>query len=122
MNYTRIYADKDGESHMETVEVELHATNYAPPIPPLLLSSFARATQYGFLSAPPGYPGGWHPTPLRQLAIVGSGEWEIETSDGDIRRFGPGSCVLAEDRTGKGHDSRQVAGRPVNLILVHLAD
>ena len=122
MQYTRIYADQDGDSHMETVEVELHASNYAPPSPTLLLSSFLPATQYGFLSAPPGYPGGWHPTPVRQLAVVGSGVWEIETSDGDVRRLGPGSCVLAEDRTGKGHDSRQGDGAPVDLNLVQLAD
>ena len=122
MHYTRIYADADGESHFETVEVTLSATDYAPPTPPLLLSSFVPAARYGFLRAAAGWTGGWHPTPVRQLAVVVAGEWEIETSDGDIRRFGPGSCVLAEDRTGKGHDSRQVAGRPFELVVVHRAE
>ena len=42
---------------MESLEVELHATNYAPPGSPLLLWSFVPATQCGFLSAAPGYPG-----------------------------------------------------------------
>jgi hypothetical protein len=123
MHYTRIYADADGESHFDAVEVELHPTDYAPPLPALLLSSFTPATQYGFLRVPGDFTGGWHPTPVRQFAVVMAGEWEIETSDGQIRRFGPGSCVLAEDRQGRGHDSRQVTGTPpIELVLVHLAD
>jgi hypothetical protein len=122
MQYTRIYADAEGESHFDTVEVALSPTNYVPPTPPLMLSSFVPATQYAFLRAAAGWTGGWHRTPVRQLAVVVSGEWEIETSDRDIRRFGPGSCVLAEDRTGKGHDSRQVAGAPIDLVVVHLPD
>jgi len=36
-----------------------------------------------------------------------TGEVEFETSDGDIRRLPPGSVVLAEDTTGKGHITRQ---------------
>ena len=57
MHYTRVYADADGESHFDTVELELHASNYAPPLQPLLLSSFTAATQYGFLRAPGDFRG-----------------------------------------------------------------
>jgi uncharacterized cupin superfamily protein len=35
--------------------------------------------------------------------IVLSGEMEIETSAGDIRRFRPGDILLADDMTGSGH-------------------
>jgi hypothetical protein len=37
-----------------------------------------------------------------------SGELEVEVSDGEIRRFGPGSVILVEDTSGKGHVSRVV--------------
>ena len=40
-----------------------------------------------------------------------SGEIEAEVSDGDVRRFGPGSITLVEDLSGKGHASRVVGVR-----------
>ena len=40
MKYTRIYADEAGESHFEDVEIKLTQVNFAPPAPPLNLSSF----------------------------------------------------------------------------------
>ncbi len=63
MKYTRIYADPGGESHFTDVEVELTQVDFAPPAPPMHLSSFCPATQYGFLAAPAGWDGDWHPTP-----------------------------------------------------------
>ena len=52
MKYTRVYADENGESHFEDVEVEFSSVDFAPPAPPLDLSAFTPATQYGFLRAP----------------------------------------------------------------------
>ena len=40
MIYTRLYSDAHGESHFEDVGIELTLTNYAPPAPPLELTSF----------------------------------------------------------------------------------
>jgi len=45
MKYTRVYADENGESHFEDVEVEFSPVDFAPPAPPLDLSAFAPATQ-----------------------------------------------------------------------------
>jgi hypothetical protein len=38
MRYTRIFANEQGESPIEDVEVELTARDFAPPAPPLDLS------------------------------------------------------------------------------------
>jgi hypothetical protein len=35
---------------------------------------------------------------------------EITTGDGEIRLFGPGSIVLVDDTTGKGHNTRVPGG------------
>jgi uncharacterized cupin superfamily protein len=60
-----------------------------------------------FVTHPPGLGVvDWHNPPERQLVIFLTGETEFETSDGDVRRVGPGSVVLAEDTWGKGHISR----------------
>ena len=120
MKYTQVYADENGESHFEDVEVEFSPVDFAPPAPPLDLSAFAPATQYGFLRAPAGWLGDWHPAPRRQIIFYLAGEIEAEVSDGEVRRFGPGSVTLVEDTTGKGHKSRVVGTTDVLSAVVQL--
>ena len=109
MGYVRLYSDSSGESHFKNVEDELTSSDFAPPAAPLNLSPLLPATQAGFLGAPAGWQGDWHPSSGRHLFFVISGEWEVEASDGEIRRFGPGSVLLVEDTTGKGHASRVIS-------------
>ena len=120
MKYVRLYADASGESHFEDLEMALTPVDFAPPAPPINVSAFAPATAYGFLSPPPGWDGGWHPTPARQILFYLSGEIEAEVSDGEVRRFGPGSITLVEDMSGKRHASRVVGVIDVLLAVVQL--
>ena len=122
MKYTRYYADESGESHIEDVEVELTPRDFAPPAPPLHLSPMVPATGVAFVRFPAGWDGDWHPTPRRQLFFFLAGELEGETSDGERRRYGPGSAALLEDTTGKGHRSRVVGDGEVLAAVVQLAD
>lgn len=122
MKYVRIYADANGESHFEDVEVELTPVDFAPPAPPMNLSAFTPATKFGFVSAPLGWYGDWHPTPRQQIFFSLSGEIEAEVSDGEKRRLGPGSVTLLEDTTGKGHTTRVVGTADVLLAVVQLED
>jgi len=122
MKYTRFYADASGESHMEDVEASFTSQNFAPPAPPLELSPIVPATGAGFLRFPAGWSGDWHPSPRRQYLIFVAGEVEGETSDGQTRRFGPGSVVLLEDTTGKGHRSRVVSDGAALAAVVQLPD
>jgi len=103
MEYTRVYCDAEGGSHFEDVEIELTEIDFAPPAPPLNLSSPIPTAQCVFGTAPASWYGDWHPTPRRQFYIQISGEIEAEVSDGEVRRFGSGSIVLLEDVTGRGH-------------------
>ena len=120
MKYTRIYADKEGESHFIDVEIELESVEFAPPAPPVNLSSFTLATQYAFCVFPSGWYGDWHPTPKKQTFLFLSGEMEVRVGDGEERRFGAGSIVLVEDTTGKGHVSRVVSSTDVVTAVVQL--
>jgi hypothetical protein len=104
--YTRLDADEQGESHFTEVEIDLAWIDYAPPAPRLELSSITTATQFGFMNAPPGWSSEWHPTSVRNIFFVLTGEWEVTASDGESRRFGSGSVLLVEDTIGKGHSSR----------------
>jgi hypothetical protein len=49
-----------------------------------------------------------------------SGVIEGETSDGAVRRFGPGSVSLLEDTTGKGHRSRVISDEGATTVVVQL--
>jgi hypothetical protein len=122
MTYTRLYSDQQGESHFEDVEINLAMTDYAPPAPPLELSSFTTAKQFGFMKAPAGWSSDWHLTPARNIFIVVSGEWEVTASDGETQRFGAGSVLLVEDTSGKGHSSRVVGEADSLAAMVELVD
>lgn len=121
MRYPRLYTGTNGESHFEDIEIDLPLTEYAPPAPPLRLSSFTPATQFGFMNAPAGWSSDWHPTSKRNIFFVLSGEWEVTASDGESRRFPAGSVLLVEDTTGKGHSSRVVGETDSLAAMVQLA-
>jgi hypothetical protein len=103
----RIYADANGETHMQDVEMPLLPRVLFKDNPPLRLSDTLAASGIHFCRVPSGTgEAGWHNPPRRMLTIWLTGEVEFETSDGDIRRVAAGSVVLAEDTTGRGHISR----------------
>jgi quercetin dioxygenase-like cupin family protein len=122
MMYARIYADPAGQSHFDDIEVELTQTDFAPPAPPLNLSSFGPALKYAFCSFPAGWRGDWHPTPGRQLFFFLSGEVAVQVGDGQVRHFGTGCVVLAEDTTGNGHVSWVVTKTGALAAVVELPD
>ena len=122
MKYTRIFSDEKGESHFKDVDIEFETVEFAPPAPPVNLSSFDPATQIAFGIWPSGWSGDWHPSPRRQFLIYLSGEGEVTVSDGEVRRFGAGSIVLVEDTTGKGHISKVVGSMDNVVAVVQLPD
>lgn len=65
-----------------------------------------------------GYVNDGHPAPRRQFVLVSAGEVEVTVSDGEVRRFGPGSVFLDDD-TGKGHRTRAVG--PGGCVVVWVA-
>ena len=109
LTHVKLYSDDAGESHFEDIEIDFTPTEYAPPAAPLSLSAFTPARQFGFMKAPAGWSSDWHPTSVRTMFFVLSGEWEVTASDGETRSFGGGSVLLAEDADGKGHTSRVVS-------------
>lgn len=120
MKMYRLYSGSDGESHFEEQDLKLTSVDFAPPAPPLELSEYWDAERVSILRAPPGWYGDWHPAPKRQLMFYLKGKVEGETSDGTVRTMGPGSIVLVEDTTGKGHRSRVIGTDDVIIAVVQL--
>jgi hypothetical protein len=118
MKYTRIYAGPDGESHLQDVEQEMKPAEYAST-----MSEMIAAKGVIFRESDSGeYFIDWHNAPRRQFVVNLTGEVEIETSDGDKRRFGPGSILLAEDLAGKGHISRGIGNSERRTLFIPLLD
>ncbi|MGW2651093.1 hypothetical protein ACWC2T_40985 [Streptomyces sp. NPDC001393] len=124
IQYVRLYADEAGESRFEdvTLSAEPKGVGYdsrlmaalSDPIPAVevLLRSVVKEAAS---DAP-------HNTPRRQFIVQLTGESEVETSTGEIRRFGPGSILLLEDTDGKGHTTRGLSGGERLTLVVALPD
>jgi hypothetical protein len=118
MKYTRIYADSEGESHLQDVDQEMKPADHASTMSELIAAKgvIFRESRSG------EYFVDWHNAPRRQFVVNLTGEVEIQTSDGEVRRFGPGSILLAEDLSGKGHISRGVGSAKREGLFIPLSD
>jgi hypothetical protein len=121
-NYTRLFAGHDGQSHFEEVTVELDLAEFAPTAPPMGVSPSMAASGAAFIAGPSGWVGDWHVSSARNLFVVISGEWEIESSDGTIRKFSSPDVLLAEDTSGKGHRPRVISQEDSLALVVQLAE
>lgn len=118
--YVRLYTDPEGESHFSDEEIDLQSLSFAPPAPPVNVSTFVPAKHFVVIQGPEGWFGDWHPTPYRQYFFWLRGEVEVRVSDGETRRFKTGNIILVEDTAGKGHMSRFFGGESI-LVSVQLA-
>ena len=98
-----LYSDAGGVSHFrdEVLSIGGGATGPAQ----LLLSQGAGAR---LLALNRGAKEDWHRPPGRIYLIALKGMSEVTAGDGEVRRFGPGSLLLMDDTTGKGHITRAV--------------
>jgi quercetin dioxygenase-like cupin family protein len=118
MNYVHVYADSTGASHFReehldfapgrTEETSIHA-----------LEAKGRTT---LLRLRVGAVEDWHNAPRAWFLIVLQGTSEVTTSDGQVRQFGPGSLVLLDDTTGKGHRTRTVGTIDHIAAVIPIAD
>ena len=120
--YVRILTDSGGESHFEDGEFSFRLVDFAPPAPPISVSNAMAAENVAVISSPAGWHGDWHPAPHRQLMFVLAGELEVQVSDGEVRRFGPGATLLVEDTVGRGHFSSVVGTQRCFMANVALSD
>jgi hypothetical protein len=117
VDVVRIFTGPDGESHFEDVDLDLDDLGQVGRI-----SARWPATGVQFREVDGDYELDFHTAPRRQLVVNLTGSVEIETGSGERRVFGPGSILLADDRTGHGHISRSVGGEPRTCLFVHLED
>ena len=118
MQCSRVYTDNDGETHFQTVSLDVTRTSSESG---LNLSNPFAIENLIFFEAPEDWDYRWHPAPWSQYAVIASGAFEIEVSDGEVRRLEAGDIVLLEDITGKGHVSRALPGSKATGIFIRSA-
>ena len=109
---TRLYSGSDGETHAETFDLSKTVGSQAD----LLKSNNVR-----FATRGPGTSDDWHTAPGRQYLITLKGHAEIEIGGGKIVHSTPGTVLLIEDTTGKGHRAKVTADSEWHVMFVPLA-
>lgn len=122
LEYTRIYADADGNSHFAkdsfplTERIEgAGVLDTATSALPIKRVWFRRVSENDAIGTP-------HCAPRRQFVMHLSGAVEIEVSDGTKQVFGPNEIVLAEDTHGEGHITRGVGELPRVMVVLEIAE
>jgi len=115
MRVTRVYADAAGESHFDEIDIPLQDRGAIGR-----LSEPYPANGVIFRENDADYDFDWHCAPQRQYIVLLDGAIELETSDGEKRRFGGGDILLVEDVAGRGHRTRTVDNRPRRSLFVTL--
>lgn len=111
MIVTRVYADAEGESHVEDLEIPMDAARHGI-ISDLLQVSGAVIRESNFDGPLPFHNARW-----RHLCVPIVGSFQIECSDGSYRLIKPGTIMLGEDTTGRGHRSIEVDVPRITLLL-----
>jgi quercetin dioxygenase-like cupin family protein len=101
----RVFTNDEGVSMFGEVDIEFTTQDFAPPAPPLGMSTPFPAAAVVFLHLPAGWEDAAHPAPARQLMCIVSGVAET-TANGETRRLEPGQPVLVEDTSGTGHGTK----------------
>lgn len=121
IKYWKLYADKDGETHLKEEEFVMKNTDYSPPAPPVWVAPRSRATGSTVVAFPVGWYGDYHPAPKPQWMIILKGTMEVEVSDGTKQIYPAGSFAFLDDKGSKGHISRNV-GDEVAVVWVTEVD
>ena len=122
LTFSRLVPTPDGGSRFDDFAIPVTLQNFAPPAQPFSVSPLSEASQCGFLYVPADWTGEMHPSPIRMWIFVLQGEMQFEASNGDVRRIAPGSALLLEDTTGRGHVSRVLGNSDVTLAVVRLPE
>jgi hypothetical protein len=121
-SYIRVYADAQGESHFDEVEVTFNAIDFAPPLPPINFANLFTVSQCSLISGPKEADfDELHQAPRRQLLCLLQGQSKVRTSDGEVREFNPGDMLLVEDTTGKGHSGQFTSDEDVVALVIVLS-
>ena len=118
MKITHMFTGTDGQTHFRELNIPTKAAadsgRQATDPLPSIGAGLGEATQ-----ARPQLD--WHNAPRRQMVAVLTGGIEITTGDGTVREFRAGDIFFADDMTGQGHKTRDLAV-PTRVLYVYVEE
>lgn len=115
MKITKVFSDKNGESHFEDLEIPLIDQGEIG-----FLSEDIQVKRLQFRTVSADYDYDFHCAPQKQYIVLLDGGVEIETSSGEIRKFRTGEILLAEDTSGKGHKTKNLERKERTSLFIHI--
>lgn len=106
ISITRIFTGSDGQSHDEPITDLRFIAD--PSRSGLEASEVVKVSGLQFARTRPGWARDWHLAERHQYIVTLSGKGEIEVAGGRKVSLEPGTVILEEDATGKGHISRTI--------------
>lgn len=116
VSYVRLYADAAGVSHFSDEKRVIKPEDSAAG--PLIGQPIENVQGARLVSLQRNAVLDFHAASRRQYIAILRGAVEMETGDGSVRRFLPGSLILVEDTTGKGHITRSVGNEDLIALFV----
>jgi hypothetical protein len=113
MKMLGLFSGDDGESHFREVELPQVNTAWGSAKSPI-----QECAGWEIGETPPGRFIDWHVARVPRVLIVLSGQLEVGVGSGEVRRFGAGAALYAQDTTGRGHTSRFVGDTPTRMITI----
>lgn len=108
-----LYTGPDGQAYVKTIEVAARHNGVVDLLP---------TSGIEIHRTPPGFSIGWHLERRRQYLITLSGRGEIGIAGGKKIVLTPGSILLVENTTGKGHQTRTLGNKPWVTLWIPLKD
>ena len=121
MRLTTFEATAEGGSRFREVDVALDEPRDDGQGHRLWMSAAWQSPAARFVELPAGMSQDWHLAPTRQIVVVLCGVIEVETTDGETRRWQAGEAFVPADLSGRGHRTRCIGG-VVRLLFVPLPD
>lgn len=113
MKMLGLFSGPDGESHFGEVDLPEITTAWGS-----VKSPIQECAGWEIGESPPGRFLDFHVARVPRVLIVLSGALEVGVGSGEVRRFGAGSALYAQDTTGRGHTSHFVGETPTRMLTI----
>lgn len=116
----RLFGDASGETHFAQLELLDQRSESGEVVMRALEIEPTKLGVHEVLGRAPS--NGFHCTVPRKVITVLRGCFEIFASDGTSTRFGPGDCLVTDDRGTKGHAFEDVGDEPLQTLIIEISD
>ena len=118
LTYLHLYTDATGETHFAERAFDFEHLPHVEDRDSIMACEVPGVQRAILYKLTRGAVEDWHTAPRKQFGCVIQGMADITASDGEIRRLRPGSIILIDDTTGKGHITRHVGAEDHIAMMI----